>query len=86
MSAWASVRAQVLWQRGRPGATAPLVELRDRRPDLFECRHPVALEVAGSEPRGCWVGVVVSTSYQQLHRLNLTHARQLYDLATTRLS
>jgi hypothetical protein len=82
MNAWASVRAQVLWQRGRPDAALPLVELQGRRPDV--CRHPVALEVAGSEPRACWTGVVVSTPYQQIHRLDFTRARQLYDRTTPR--
>jgi hypothetical protein len=62
----------------------PLVELQGRRPDLFVCRHPVALEVAGSEPRACWTGVVVSAPYQQLHRLDRTRTLQLYDRAITR--
>ncbi|WP_232666986.1 hypothetical protein [Pseudonocardia sp. TRM90224] len=82
VNAWASVGAQVLWQRGRPDAGLPLADLPGRRPDLFECQHPVALEVAASEPRVCWVGVVVSTPHGQLHRTDLTRVGQLYDRAT----
>lgn len=51
VNAWTSVGPQLLWQRGRPEAGLPLLELPGRRPDLFECRHPVALEMTATEPR-----------------------------------
>jgi hypothetical protein len=40
------------------------------RPDLTECRHPVAVELAAAAPRACWVGVTVSTRTGSHHRLD----------------
>ncbi|MGI8722917.1 MAG: hypothetical protein ACR2JG_11885 [Geodermatophilaceae bacterium] len=84
VNAWASVGPQLLWQRGRPEAGLPLNELPGRRPDLCECRHPVALEIAATEPRACWVGVVVSTQHGLVHRLDLSRAARLTDQVVTR--
>lgn len=83
VNAWASVGPQLLWQRGRPETGLPLNQLPGRRPDLFQCRHPVALEIAATEPRVCWVGVIVSSQHGQVHRLDLSRVSRLTDQVIT---
>ncbi len=70
VNAWASTGALRLWRQGETLSPAVLDELLASRPDLVECAHPVAVEVATDKPRGCWVGVTVSTQIGSRHRLD----------------
>lgn len=53
----------------RGGARLTVSRALASRPDLTECRHPVAVEVVMTKPRSCWVGVTVSTDTGSNHRL-----------------
>lgn len=70
VNAWASVGPLTLWRRDE--ALTPVVVDRALalRPDLTECAHPVAVEVAVTEPRPCWIGVTVSTRTGSVHLLD----------------
>lgn len=68
VDAWASAGPEVLW---RPGESAPdLDAVLFRRPDLLTRPEPLAVEFAGSGPRECWIGVIVSRPADGRHRLH----------------
>jgi hypothetical protein len=70
VNAWASTGPLTLWRRGKALASTAVDEALASRPDLTECRHPLAVEIAATEPRPCWIGVTVSTRTGSSHRLD----------------
>ena len=70
VNAWASVGPLTLWRRTEALTPAAVDAALASRPDLVECRYPVAVEVAVTRPRSCWVGVTVSTRTGLVHRLD----------------
>ncbi len=70
VNAWASTGPLTLWRRGEVLAPGAVDEALASRPDLTECRHAVAVELAAVDPRPCWIGVTVSTFTGYNHRLN----------------
>jgi hypothetical protein len=81
VNAWSSTRPLTLWRRGDPlGLDTEMDQTLRTRPDLTQCHHPVALEIAASDPRPWWVGIVVSTAIGSVHRLD----RRLLDDALVR--
>jgi hypothetical protein len=71
VNAWLSVGPEVLWQRGDEALTAQtLVSKLAHRPDLTSSAHPVAVELAVTNPRPCWIGVYVATRSGPIHQLD----------------
>ena len=70
VNAWHSIGPEQLWRR-RAVLTEQAVEsVLVRRPDLANCSHPVAVELAVTDPQPCWVGIHVSTGTGPIHRLD----------------
>lgn len=70
VNAWASVGPLTLWRRTKAFTPAAVGAALASRPDLTECRYPVAVEVAATGPRACWVGVTVSNLAGSVHLLD----------------
>ncbi len=58
--AWASTGPLVLWRQGEVLVPTAVDEALASRPDLTRCAHPVAVELAATDPRPYWIGVTVS--------------------------
>lgn len=70
VNAWASIGPLRVWRAGEAFAPTVVDELLAARPDLTQCAHPVAVELAADHPRPCWVGITVSTPTGSGHRLD----------------
>lgn len=84
VNAWASVGPEVLWRRGHAHPPQALNALLTRRPDLTICAHPVAVELAVSQPLPCWIGIIVSTNSGPAHHLDRQALDQVLELSTVR--
>lgn len=82
VDAGASTGPQVLWRRGEQRSPSALDRVLSARPDLVEGARPLALELAVTRPRDCWVGVVVSRQIGLMHRLD----RELLDEVLARVT
>ena len=60
VNAWASTGPLVLWRQGEALVPTAVDEALASRPDLTRCTHPVAVELAATDPRPYWIGVTVS--------------------------
>lgn len=83
VNAWASVGPLALWRRNEVFTPAAMDAALASRPDLIECRHPVAVEVAVTEPRSCWVGVTVSNRTGSVHLLDRDSVGKVLARATS---
>ena len=71
VNAWSSARPSRLWRQGDQLEVGTVLdEALTSRPDLMECSNPVALEIAATDPRPWWIGVVVSTPVGSAHRVD----------------
>lgn len=71
VNAWWSVGPELLWHREDEALTGrALVSKLAHRPDLTSCAHPVAVELAVTNPWPCWIGVYVSTASGPVHHLD----------------
>lgn len=77
VNAWASTGPLVLWRRGEALLPTAVDEALAARPDLTRCTHPVALELAATDPRPYWIGVTVS---KRSGSTNLLNRKALDDL------
>ena len=66
VNAWRSVGPEVLWRWGEPRPERLVGPALARRPDLADCPHPLAVELAVTTPRACWVGLHLSDSVEDL--------------------
>ena len=70
VNAWGSIGPARLWTRGAPYSPAATEALLARRPDLTSCAHPLAVEVAATRLRPCWIGIIVSSNSSDNHHLD----------------
>jgi len=70
LNAWTSVGSEVLWRRGETSRPAALEALLAGRPDLITCAYPVAVELTVTNPRPCWIGIIVSINSVSSHYLD----------------
>ncbi|WP_147995793.1 hypothetical protein [Streptomyces sp. uw30] len=70
VNAWTSVGSEVLWRHGEGFTQEALDATLLRRPELTVCEHPLAVELAVTIPRPCWVGIYVSSQRGSLHHLD----------------
>jgi hypothetical protein len=66
-NAWQSVGPLRLWTRGKGRVPRPVQARLDGHPALRLCSRPVAIEVAFSGPRACWIGIEVSSPSGHRH-------------------
>lgn len=60
VNAWRSMGPEPLWRPGDRRAERLIGPALTRRPDLATCAHPLAVELAVTTPRPCWVGLYLS--------------------------
>jgi hypothetical protein len=70
VNAWRSIGPLILWRRGEMLMRERVDQAIAARPDLSECTHPVAVELAAATPRACWIGVTVSEPPGRHHHVN----------------
>lgn len=77
VNAWRSTGAEVIWRSDQVRDVEGVIAVLQRRPDLLECPHPVAVEFAVANPRPHWIGIQVSTIDGARHRLDQARLREL---------
>lgn len=62
----------------------PVAEALRDRPELARCAAPVALAIAYTAPRSCWLGIEVSEADGDLHVVDVEAAQALVTAVMTR--
>ncbi|MDQ1013257.1 hypothetical protein QFZ82_007742 [Streptomyces sp. V4I23] len=81
VNAWRSVGPVTLWRQGEELSRETIDTALRRRPDIEICENPLAVELAVTSPRPCWVGVYVSVPHRQVHRLDRQALNAVLDSA-----